>query len=175
MTAPTCPGCGEVIFYVGGRINTHRAGGKTCRFSGVQVGPGPPVSPPPPEVIPEVVVRRKKPARVELVVREMGINKTEREFFKELELRWKAGEVRWFDYEPIKLKLAKNTFYTPDFGAWLAEPNSFVFYEVKGFWRDDARVKLKCAAEKFPFFSFVAVTKRSKKDGGGWKYEEFSP
>lgn len=128
---------------------------------------------PPDEVIPEVVVRPKAVARVELVVREMGTNKTEKEYFELLELRWKAGEIRWFDFEPIKLKLAKNTFYTPDFGIFFAD-KSFGFHEVKGFWRDDARVKIKTAARLFPFFTFTAVSKRSKRKGGGWHYEEFT-
>ena len=41
-------------------------------------------------------------------------------------------------------------------------------HEVKGFWREDARLKIKVAAEQFPF-RFVAVTK--SKDG--WATEEF--
>ena len=39
---------------------------------------------------------------------------------------------------------------------------------AKGFWEDDARVKIKVAAEVFPF-RFVAIT-RSKD---GWKEEDF--
>jgi hypothetical protein len=45
-------------------------------------------------------------------------------------------------------------------------------HEVKGFWQDDARVKVKVAAEQFPLW-FVAVTARPKRDGGGWNVEEF--
>jgi hypothetical protein len=46
-------------------------------------------------------------------------------------------------------------------------------HEVKGFWQDDARVKIKVAASIYPF-RFVAVTARAKKHGGGWEREEFS-
>ena len=46
------------------------------------------------------------------------------------------------------------------------------FHEVKGFWRDDARVKIKVAAEHFPF-KFVAVRKKKLSEGGGWDVEEF--
>ena len=45
-------------------------------------------------------------------------------------------------------------------------------HEVKGHWEDDARVKIKCAAEKFPF-RFVAMKPRTKKNGGGFECEEF--
>jgi len=41
-------------------------------------------------------------------------------------------------------------------------------HEVKGFWRDDARVKIRVAASLYPF-RFVAVTKTK----GGWDIEEF--
>jgi hypothetical protein len=42
-------------------------------------------------------------------------------------------------------------------------------HEVKGFWQDDARVKIKVAASIYPF-KFIAV----KKAKGGWEREEFS-
>ena len=45
-------------------------------------------------------------------------------------------------------------------------------HESKGHWEDDARVKIKVAAEKFPF-QFIAITKRAKKHGGGWEIETF--
>ena len=45
-------------------------------------------------------------------------------------------------------------------------------HEVKGYWTEDARAKIKVAANKFPF-RFVAVYKQAKKDGGGWRFEEF--
>jgi hypothetical protein len=44
--------------------------------------------------------------------------------------------------------------------------------EVKGYWMDDARVKIKVAAEMYPF-RFVAAKPKSKKNGGGWEYEIF--
>ena len=45
-------------------------------------------------------------------------------------------------------------------------------HEVKGFWQDDARVKIKVAASIYPF-RFVAVKARAKKHGGGWEVENF--
>ena len=37
---------------------------------------------------------------------------------------------------------------------------------------DDARVKIKVAADMYPF-KFLAIKKRAKKLGGGWEIEEF--
>ena len=45
-------------------------------------------------------------------------------------------------------------------------------HEVKGFWRDDARAKIKIAADQYPF-RFIAVTAKAKKAGGGWSVESF--
>ena len=41
-------------------------------------------------------------------------------------------------------------------------------HEVKGFWRDDARVKIKVAADIYPF-RFLAI----KKAKDGWEKESF--
>ena len=45
-------------------------------------------------------------------------------------------------------------------------------HEVKGFWQDDARAKIKVAADMYPF-RFLAVRVKTKKDGGGWAMESF--
>ena len=45
-------------------------------------------------------------------------------------------------------------------------------HEVKGHWLDDARCKIKVAAEMYPF-RFLAVQVLPKKQGGGWKVEVF--
>ena len=45
-------------------------------------------------------------------------------------------------------------------------------HEVKGFWSDDARVKIKVAADMYPF-RFMALKVLSKKNGGGWEVETF--
>lgn len=100
------------------------------------------------------------------------MNKTESAYAMELELRKRAGEIYWYGFEAIKLRLADNTYYTPDFAIVKPFGMNLEFHEVKGFWREDARVKIKVAAEMFPF-QFTAVTKRKQRDGGGWKVEEF--
>ncbi len=87
------------------------------------------------------------------------------------ELRKRAGEIAWYRFEGIKLRLADNTFYTPDFAVMLAT-GEMELHEVKGFWTDDARVKTKVAADQYPF-RIIGVTVKPKKAGGGWKIEEF--
>lgn len=104
------------------------------------------------------------------------MNKWETEYSYELEARKQAGEILWWAFEPMKLRLADKTTYTPDFALLITHNLCGVtwgvlqFHEVKGFWRDDARVKIKLAAEMFPFL-FVALSRR--KGGSGWEREEF--
>ena len=92
----------------------------------------------------------------------------------ELEALKRAGEIRSYQFEALKLVLADRTTYTPDF---LVELNdrALVLEETKGHWRDDARVKIKVAARLFPMFRFVALTPRKRREGGGWNREEFRP
>jgi hypothetical protein len=96
------------------------------------------------------------------------LNKTESAYGAVLELRKRAGEVAWYAFEGVKLRLADKTFYTPDFAVMLTS-GQLEMHEVKGFWEDDARVKIKVAASLFPF-QFIGV--RFVK--GAWSFEEFS-
>ena len=99
------------------------------------------------------------------------MNKTEQKYSVMLEARRFDGEVLWWAFEPIKLRLAKATYYTPDFLVMRGD-GALECHEVKAYWEDDARVKIKVAAEKFPFV-FRAFKVRTKKDGGGFDEESF--
>lgn len=99
------------------------------------------------------------------------MNKTEAAYSERLKALEFTGAVQWFKFEGIKLRLADNTFYTPDFAVMLQD-GTMELHEVKGFWQDDARAKIKIAADLYPF-RFIAVKVRPKKDGGGWETEEF--
>ncbi len=104
--------------------------------------------------------------------REAGeMNKTEAAYADHLELLRRAGEILWFAYECLKYRLADNTYFTPDFAVMLAS-GELQAHEVKGHWEDDARVKIKVAAERFPI-QFIAMKPLPKKLGGGWQREEF--
>ena len=100
-----------------------------------------------------------------------AMNKTEAAYAASLELRKAAGEVAWYRFEGVKLRLADSTFYTPDFAVMLAD-GRMQMHEVKGFWQDDARAKIKIAADMYPF-DFLAVKVAAKRDGGGWSVETF--
>ena len=78
------------------------------------------------------------------------MNKTEEAFSKVLDKWLAAGMITRWDFEPEKFRLADNTFYTPDFRV-IMDDMRVIFYEVKGFWRDDARVKIKVCADLHPY------------------------
>jgi hypothetical protein len=96
-------------------------------------------------------------------------SKTERRFAQLLDV-WKyEGTVKQWWYEPMKLRLADTCFFTPDFLVMPTEASRLLCYEVKGFWREDARIKIKVAAQHYPCFSFIAA----QYTHGLWKYEQF--
>src|ERR1700749_636830 len=78
------------------------------------------------------------------------MNKLEQAYGEHLTLEKIAGNVIEYWFEGVKFKLADNTFYTPDFLVQLSSGELEV-HETKGFWEEDARVKIKVAADKFPF------------------------
>lgn len=96
-----------------------------------------------------------------------AMNKTEAAYAATLEQRRAAGEVAWFKFEGIKLRLADNTFLTVDFAVMLAD-GTMEMHEVKGFMFDDANVKLKVAASIYPFV--FKVIRKAK--GGMWTVTE---
>lgn len=95
------------------------------------------------------------------------MNKLEAEYAARLEALKGVGQIADYRFECVKLRLADRTFYTPDFMV-LKPDGAFEMHEVKGFWEDDARVKIKTAAELFPF-KFIAA----RKQKGAWVFEEF--
>jgi hypothetical protein len=100
-----------------------------------------------------------------------AMNKTEAAYAVDLNLLKHGGHVLWWRFEGLKLRLADNTFYTPDFAVMQAS-GLMECHEVKGFWTDDARAKIKVAADLYPF-RFIAIKALPKKAGGGWATEAF--
>ena len=96
------------------------------------------------------------------------MNGWETAYAQNLDLLKRAGLIKWYGFEAMKLRLADKTYYTPDFVVITQkttfEEGAMEFHEVKGFWREDAIVKFKVAAEQFPF-RFVAL---SKEKNGEW-------
>lgn len=97
------------------------------------------------------------------------MNKTEAAYADHLRMLQAAGEVLDFGYQRVKLRLAGNTFYTPDFDVQIKN-GELELHEVKGFWDDDARVKIKVAAALFGF-RFVGVERLAKNR---WRFEHFA-
>ena len=81
-----------------------------------------------------------------------------------------AGEILWFKFEGLKLRLADNTFLTIDFFV-MNKNNELEARDVKGFMMEDAKVKMKVAASIYPFRFFI-VKAIAKKNGGGWDVTE---
>ena len=102
------------------------------------------------------------------------MNKTERAFAQHLDELKQKGLIVEYWLESIKLKVASNRCeYLPDFLA-LRSDGSLVIFEVKGakaIFTDDAKVKCKVCADKYPFPLYV-VFPIPKKNGGGWQFEE---
>lgn len=100
------------------------------------------------------------------------LNKTEAAYREHLEALKHAGSILWYRFEGIKLRLADNTFLTVDFSV-LAADGHLEMHDVKGgrgVFMDDAKVKMKVAADSYPFVFKVAFP-RTKKAGGGWDVE----
>lgn len=99
------------------------------------------------------------------------MNKTESAYALYLESLKQSGDVLWYKFEGIKFRLADKTFYSPDF-AVMKKCGMIEIHEVKGYWMDDAKVKIKVASELYPF-KFIAIKAKPKKQGGGWSIEEY--
>lgn len=80
-----------------------------------------------------------------------AMNKTEAAYANYLEKQKQFGDVAWFAFEPMNLKLANKCFYRVDFLVML-KSGQLECHEVKGgYMTDDSLVKFKVAACKFPF------------------------
>ena len=99
------------------------------------------------------------------------MNKGEAAYEAHLRERLRLGEIVRYRFEPIKLRLADLTFYTPDFGVQL--PNGEIeLHEVKPTFKqklkdgtrreapfcfEDSKLKIRFAAAQFDEFGFAIV------------------
>jgi len=97
---------------------------------------------------------------------EQKLNKTEKAYLNQLRSRG----LSWIGIQNITLKLADDTRYSPDF--FYVHQGQIHAHEVKGFFRDDAKVKIKVAARQFPWIRFTLVFKGK---GSAWDYREVKP
>ncbi len=108
-------------------------------------------------------------------------NKLEAAYEAHLETLYRAGLIQGYRFEGIKVKLADNTFFTPDFVVYAAD-GVVELHDTKGtttkktakgpvkapWCEEDAKLKLKIAAELFPF-RFCIIFKTSE----GWQRQDF--
>lgn len=112
------------------------------------------------------------------------MNSTELRYSQHLDTRLAVGEILWYRFEAVKLRLADKTYYSSDFAAMLP-CGQIELHEVKGttkrkdssgvkqpkpFIEDDAAVKIKVAAEQYWMFVFKLVF---FVKGEGWRVKEY--
>jgi len=96
------------------------------------------------------------------------MNKTEAAYALRLEALKQAGEVLWYKFESINLRLAANTFYKVDFMV-LTNENALEAHEVKGgYITEDSVMKIKIAASLYPF-RFVMMIRQK----GQWSAKDY--
>lgn len=98
------------------------------------------------------------------------MNGLETQYAHFLEAERLAGRVHAWRFEPVGLRLAEGCTYNPDFLVILPD-GAVEIHETKGRWEDDALVKIKVAAEMFPWFVFRAF----QWVKGAWVVREFKP
>ena len=82
------------------------------------------------------------------------MNQTEARYGKLLDARIAAGEVAWWIFESMTLRLGPDCRYTPDFLVQLSD-GTLQVHETKGFFRDDAKAKVAIMTGMFPFPLFI--------------------
>lgn len=102
------------------------------------------------------------------------MNKTEEAYAQELERQKQAGQILDYKFHPMRIRLADNTYYEVDFLV-LHGDRSLAIHETKGgYTSDKGQLKIKLVAELMPWFGFYKAVKQPKKDGGGFRLEDFS-
>lgn len=99
---------------------------------------------------------RRQPKRKVPKVNALGQNKTESDFDRLLADLKHAGRIKDFRFEPVKIRLAGQTSLRIDFLV-LRRDRTVAAVEIKGYWREDAKVKTKVAPEVCPFFDYYVA------------------
>ncbi len=99
-----------------------------------------------------------------------ALNKTEAAFLDELRAVHPPRETL---VQAVTLAIANGCRYTPDFFQPPAAKERARAFEVKGFMRDDAAVKLKVAARQFPWIRFFLVSRKGR--ASRWQVQEVLP
>lgn len=114
-----------------------------------------------------------KPPKNRIRQNSAGLNRTEQAFKEYLENMWRGTHIKVLA-QCITLKIGNGVRYTPDFCFHARDDHTeqdLDAYEVKGFAREDAIVKLKVAASIYPWIKFHLVTRKK----GEWQIQEVLP
>jgi hypothetical protein len=96
----------------------------------------------------------------------LKMNKTEAAYADQLELQKIAKIIIDWRFNAVRFRLADGAYYKPDF--LVVMEDRFELHEVKGFFREAAKVRIKTAAHLYPWFAWKVV--RYKK--GAWDIQE---
>lgn len=97
------------------------------------------------------------------------MNKTEQAYARHLEALKFAGEILDYWFEEIKFKIGTSAcWYEPDFLVQV-KSGALEIHECKGHWQEDALVKIKSLALRYPF-RVIAV----QLIKGAWEIREFN-
>lgn len=111
-----------------------------------------------------------------------AMNRTEERYAEYLREQERLGYIAWWAYEPMKFKLADKTYYTPDFIV-MRPDGAIEAHDTKGttsrkrkdgsrykaaFVEEHTGIKIKTAADKFPFRFFTAWL-----NAGVWQLDEY--
>jgi hypothetical protein len=96
------------------------------------------------------------------------MNGWETKFSDELEIQKRAGFIKWYGFEAIRLRLAGGCTYCPDFAIELVS-GKMRFVEIKGHIRTASMIRFKVAVEQHPWAEFQMIRKASNANGGGWE------
>ena len=110
---------------------------------------------------PKVQPPEKAKIQAKAQLEEDGMNKTERAY--SLVLTHHPDVHKWY-FESVNLRVGVGkSWYRCDFFV-IKTDGKIEMHEVKGFWRDDALVKIRSAQLRYPQFKFIVV----KKNKGGF-------
>lgn len=100
----------------------------------------------------------------------LEMNKTETAYAWMLQAQKMQGHITSYDFGLVTLRIGDDCRYTPDFMV-VTNQMFLEFHEVKGgFTREDALVKLKAAAARYPF-----VFRLARFVNKEWKIEQVKP
>lgn len=93
----------------------------------------------------------------------------ERDYALNLTARLRIGDIEWWGYECLKLRLGEGAWFTPDFIV-VRTDGAIECHEAKGRMMEAALVRLKVAASLYKWLPIFVVYAQAR--GGGFRIEE---